>query len=109
MAQSRSKFIEHVVKGSFHQGDTSVFSLNFVGHQCAPNCVIAGLYHNIVPVSRWTSESLDIILQHGDKLYNSIKKTTDLLQVNDIGRQITTFENTNNFHIFWENQKTSIR
>ena len=99
MAQSRSKLIEHVVKGSFHQGDASVFSLNSVGGQCVPNCVIAGLYHNIVPMSRWTSESLDNILQHGDKLYNSIKKTTDLLQVNDVGPQITAFENPYNFCI----------
>ena len=47
MAQSRSKFIENVVKGSFYQGDTSVFGQNSVGHQCVPNCVIAGLYNSI--------------------------------------------------------------
>ena len=41
MAQSRSELNEHVVKGSFHQGNTSVFSPNSVGHQCVPNCVIA--------------------------------------------------------------------
>ena len=45
MAQSRSKLIENVVKGSFQQGDTSVFSPNSVGHQCVPNCVIVGLYN----------------------------------------------------------------
>ena len=84
MAQSRSELIGNVVKGSFHQGDTSLFSPNSVGHQCVPNCVIAGLYNSIVPVSRWTSDSLDNILQQGDKLYNSIKKTNNLLQVNDI-------------------------
>ena len=33
-------------------------------------------------------------MQQGDKLYNSIKKTNNLLQVNDIGPQ-----NTYNFHI----------
>ena len=70
-----------------------------MGHQCVPDCVIAGLYNSIVPVSRWSRHSLDNILQHGDKLYNSIKKTTDLLQVNDIGPQITAFQNTCNFHI----------
>ena len=74
MAQNRSKLIENVVQGSFHQGDTSVFSETSVGHQCVPNCVIAGLYHSIVPLPRWTSESLDNILRHGDKLYNSISK-----------------------------------
>ena len=54
MAQSRSNLIENIVKGSFHQGDTSVFSPNTVGCQCVPNCVIAGLYNSIVPVSRWS-------------------------------------------------------
>ena len=69
MAQSRSKLIENVVMGSFHQGDMSHFSQTSVGHQCVPNCVIAGLYHSVLPVSRWTT-----ILRHCDKLYNSISK-----------------------------------
>ena len=47
MAQNGSKLIEKVVKGSFHQGDTSVFGQNFVGRQCVANCVIAGLYNSI--------------------------------------------------------------
>ena len=51
MAQSRSKLIENVVKGSFHQGDTSVFGQNSVGRQCVANCVIAGLYNSIVLIS----------------------------------------------------------
>ena len=99
MAQSRSKLIENVVKSSFHQGNASVFTLNSVGCQCVPNCVIAGLYNSIVPVSRWSTDSLDNILQDGDKLYNSIKKNTNLLQVHDTGSQITAFQNTYNFHI----------
>ena len=99
MAQSRSKLIENVVKGSFHQGDISVFGQNSVGHQCVPNCVIAGLYNSIVLVSNWTSNSLDNILHCGDKLYQSISKTNPLLQVQDIGPQITAFENTYDFHI----------
>ena len=73
-----------------------------MGCQCVPNCVIAGLYNSIVSVSRWTSDSLDNILQQGDKLYNSIKKTHNLLQVNDIGPQINAFQNTYNFHIVLE-------
>ena len=62
IAQSKSEIIEHIVKGSFHQGYTSVFSPNSVGHQCVPNCVIAALYNFIVPMSRWSSDSLDNIL-----------------------------------------------
>ena len=79
MAQSRSKLIENVVKGSFHQGDTSVFDQNSVGCQCVANCVIAGLYNSIVLVSNWTSHNLDNILCCGDKLYKSISKTNSLL------------------------------
>ena len=99
MAQSRSKLIENVVKGSFHQGDTSIFGQNSVGRQCVANCVIAGLYNSIVLVSKWTSHNLDNILLCGDKLYKSISKTNSLLQVHDIGPQITAFENTYDFHI----------
>ena len=99
MAQSRSKLIENVVKGSFHQGDTSIFGKNSVGRQCVANCVIAGLYNSIVLVSKWTSHNLNNILLCGDKLYKSISKTNSLLQVHDIGPQITAFENTYDFHI----------
>ena len=99
MAQNRSKLIEKVVKGSFHQGDTSVFGQNSVGRQCVANCVIAGLYNSIVLVSNWTTHNLDNILWSGDKLYKSISKTNPLLQVHDIGPQITAFENTYDFHI----------
>ena len=99
MAQNRSKLIEKVVKGSFHQGDTSVFGQNSVGRQCVANCVIAGLYNSIVLVSNWTTHNLDNILLSGDKLYKSISKTNPLLQVHDIGPQITAFENTYDFHI----------
>ena len=101
MAQSRSKLLENVVKGSFHQGDTSIFGQNSVGRQCVANCVIAGLYNSIVLVSKWTSHNLDNILLCGDKLYKSISKTNSLLQVHDIGPQITAFENTYDFHIGW--------
>ena len=99
MTQSRSKLIENVVKGSFHQGDTSVFHQNSVGRQCVANCVIAGLYNSIVLVSNWTSHNLDNILRCGDKVYKSISKTNSLLQVHDIGPQITAFKNTYDFHI----------
>ena len=99
MAQSRSKFVENVVRGSFHQGDTSVFGQNSVGHQCVPNCVIARLYNSIVLVSNWTSHNLDNILQCGDKLYKIISKMNPLLQVSDISPQITAFEKIYDFHI----------
>ena len=99
MAQSRSKLIENVVKGSFHQCDTSVFDQNSVGRQCVANCVITGLYNSIVLVSNWTSHNLDNILWCGDKLYKSISKTNFLLQVHDIGPQVTAFGNTYDFHI----------
>ena len=64
-----------------------------------PNCVIAGLYNSYILVSNWTSHNLDKILWSGDKLYKSISKTNPLLQVNDIGPQITAFKTMCNFHI----------
>ena len=57
------------------------------------------VFSSIVSVSQWTTDSLDNILWCGDKLYKSISKTTDLLQVNDIGPKIFAFQNTYNFCI----------
>ena len=42
MAQRRPNLIENVVKGSFHQGDTSAFSQNSVGHQCVQTVLLLG-------------------------------------------------------------------
>ena len=87
------KYFVQIVKGSFHQGNTSIFSANSVGKQCVPNCAIAALYTSIVPLYKWTSDILDNILKCGDKLYNDINSGHDFLQVHEIGKQITMYNN----------------
>ena len=71
------KYLKSIVKGSFHQGDTSIFSRKSVGKQCVPNCAIAALYTSIIPLYRWTTDILDKILKYGDKLYNDIYAGND--------------------------------
>ena len=93
------KYLKRIVKGSFHQGDTSIFSRNSVGKQCVPNCAIAALYTSIIPLYRWTSDILDKILKCGDKLYNDIYAGNDFLQVHDIGEEICMFNNLYAFQI----------
>ena len=87
------------MKGSFHQGNTSIFSENSVGKQCVPNCAIAALYTSIIPLYRWTSDILDNILKCGDKLYNYIHSRNDFVQVHEIGKEITMHNNLYAFQI----------
>ena len=94
-----NKYFVQIVKGSFHQGNTSIFSAKSVGKQCVPNCAIAALYTSIVPLYKWTSDILDNILKCGDKLYNDINSGNDFLQVHEIGKQITMYNNLYAFQI----------
>ena len=93
------KYFRNIVKGSFHQGNTSIFSANSVGKQCVPNCAIAALYTSIIPLYRWTSDTLDNILKCGDKLYNDIHCGNDFLQVHEIGKEIMIHNNSYAFQI----------
>ena len=93
------KYFRNIVKGSFHQGNTSIFSANSVGKQCVPNCAIAALYTSIIPLYRWTSDTLDNILKCGDKLYNDIHCGNDFVQVHEIGKEITIHNNSYAFQI----------
>ena len=93
------KYFRNIVKGSFHQGNTSIFSANSVGKQCVPNCAIAALYTSMIPLYRWTSDTLDNILKCGDKLYNDIHCGNDFVQVHEIGKQITIHNNSYAFQI----------
>ena len=88
-----------IVKGSFHQGNTSIFSSNSVGKQCVPNCATATLYTSIIPLYRWTSDILDNILKCGDKLYNDIHSGNDFLQVHEICKEIRIHNNLYAFQI----------
>ena len=93
------KYLKRIVKGSFHQGDTSVFSRKSVGKQCVPNCASAALYTSIIPLYRWTSDILDKILKCGDKLYNDIYAGNDFLQLHEIGEEIRMYNNLYAFQI----------
>ena len=97
--EQTDNYVLKVVKGSFHQGSTSVFGINSVGCQCVPNCIIAVIYTNIVPLQRWTTESLDNILHSGDYLYNTTTKKHDFLQVNEIEKNICAFHQKFILHI----------
>ena len=93
------KYFTKIVKGSFHQGNTSIFSSNSVGKQCVPNCATAALYTSIIPLYRWTSDILDNILKCGDKLYNDIHSGNDFLQVHEICKEIRIHNNLYAFQI----------
>ena len=93
------KYFTKIVKGSFHQGNTSIFSSNSVGKQCVPNCATAALYTSIIPLYRWTSDILDNILKCGDKLYNDIHSGNDFLQVHEICKEIRIHHNLYAFQI----------
>ena len=67
------KLVHHMIKGSFHQGSLYIFDTQTAGHQCVPNCIVATAYALVVPVSKWTEESLDCILHCGDALYKKVK------------------------------------
>ena len=93
------KYFTKIVKGSFHQVNTSIFSSNSVGKQCVPNCATAALYTSIIPLYRWTSDILDNILKCGDKLYNDIHSGNDFLQVHEICKEIRIHHNLYAFQI----------
>ena len=66
-----------MIKGSFHQGSLYIFDTQTAGHQCVPNCIVAAAYASIVPVSKWTGESLDCILHCGDSFYKKVKRNNN--------------------------------
>ena len=77
-----------MIKGSFHQGSLYIFDTQTASCQCVPNCIVAAAYASIVPVSKWTGESLDCILHCGDALYKKAQTNNDFLQINEIGKEI---------------------
>ena len=100
--KSGQKLVHHIIKDSFHQGSLYTFDTTTAGHQCVPNCIVAAAYASIIPVSKWTGESLDCILHCGDTLYKKVKTDNDFLQVCEIGKEIYVFGQT--FKIKIENE-----
>ena len=71
-------------KASSHQGNPTIFHPNSVGRQCLPNSLIACAMAAIMKPSTWTTETMDYILQEGDKLYRSIDIGHELLLPSDL-------------------------
>ena len=44
MQNNSSKLIRSRVRGTFHQGDITIFSPTSIGRQCVPNCVVAAAF-----------------------------------------------------------------
>ncbi|KAL0146613.1 hypothetical protein M9458_057953, partial [Cirrhinus mrigala] len=60
-----------VILGSFHQGNAR-FGLNR-NRQCAVNSMTAVMMSVLKDVLTWTTEDLNAVLLHGDKLYTSMR------------------------------------
>ena len=86
-----NKIIDILVKGSFHQGDLSIFSADSVGRQCIANCVAAVSFAKLVPLYKWSSNNIDSILKCGDSIYKTVKTNHDFLHVSDVGSKISAF------------------
>ena len=81
-----------VAKGSFHQGNTNLFSVESAGKQCVTNSVIALVYHQQIPINAWNMEHLDDVLFNGNLLYLNIRKREDYLLISEIPDDIYLHE-----------------
>ena len=86
-----NKIIDILVKGSFHQGDFSIFSADSVGRPCIANCVAAVSFAKLVPLYKWPSNNIDSIMKCGDSIYKTVKTNHDFLHVSDVGSKISAF------------------
>ena len=59
-----------VIQGHFSQGHEKFGEL--AGLQCADIAVYAAAFTNVEQISRWTSDTLDSIIEHGHKFFESI-------------------------------------
>ena len=82
------KIVDTIAKGSFHQGDLSIFSAESVGKQCIRNCFAVVSFTKLVPLYKWSSDNINSILRNGDSIYKTIKSNHDLLHVSDVGSRI---------------------
>ena len=71
-------------KASTHQGDAATYNPSSVGWQCLPNCLIACTMTAVQKPSTWTTDTMDYILQEGDKLYQHIDIGHDFLLPTDL-------------------------
>ena len=85
--------------GTLHQGDES-FSAHSCGCQCVPYSIASIALSKFCTILRWTTEDLDLILRHGDKLYKNIRPEeyfnqhpgdSGLLVIEDIPTEFNVF------------------
>ena len=79
------KYVNTIVRGSFHHGNLSIFLRQSTGRQCVLNCIAAIIHTNLVPLYKWTNINRNAILKCGDCIYNTLKRNHEFLQVSDVG------------------------
>ena len=82
----------HVVQGTFHQGDVTVFSAGTAGKQCMANALVSIAYSQLYKITTWNVNHLDSILREGDHLYGTIHACHELLQIDDFPRSVKLFD-----------------
>ena len=60
------------MKNTTHQGSTR-FSPLSRGNQCTPISYFAVLYSSVVDVDKWSPDTVDFVLCHGDLIYQSVR------------------------------------
>jgi len=63
---------QRCVKGTMHQGSAR-FAEESRGKQCTPISFLSVLYSSVVSVEQWSPETVDLVLFHGDELYQSVR------------------------------------
>lgn len=58
-----------IVRGTFHQGNTNIFSVDSVGRQCTANAAAAILMASIKAPESWKSTDVNSVLITGDLIY----------------------------------------
>ena len=76
------------VKGNTHQGSTR-FSPLSRGNQCTPITYFAVLYSSVVDVDRWSPDTVDFVLFHGDLIYQSVRHSFDYFEYNELPLSIS--------------------
>lgn len=74
------KNMSSILTASYHQGDPR---FKGCGRQCMANSVQGLLLARKVPPSQWTKESLDNILDKGDKMYTNLNNKA-YMSIDDI-------------------------
>ncbi len=84
--------VQTICRGSFNQGNLSIFPGDTAGKQCIANVFSTGVYASCVQNPKlWKQSDLDGILLQGDYLYNQVCKKNSYLLPSDIPECIQVF------------------